>query len=38
MTNEVKEHPFFQNNYTQLVSVDDKKKDILLKCVNYNPF
>ena len=26
MTNEVKEHPFFQNNYTQLVSVDDKKK------------
>ena len=38
MTNEVKEHPFFQNNYTQLVAVDDKKKDILLKCVNYNPF
>ena len=38
MTNEVKEHPFFQNNYTQLVEVDDKKKDILLKCINYNPF
>ena len=38
MTDEVKEHPFFQNKYTQLVSVDDKKNDILLKCVNYNPF
>ena len=37
MTNEVKDHPFFQNKYTQLVSVEDKKKDILLKCINYNP-
>ena len=38
MTDEVKEHPFFQNNYTKLISVDDKKNDILLKCNNYNPF
>ena len=38
MTEEVKEHPFFQNNFTQLISVDDKKNDILLKCNNYNPF
>ena len=38
MTDEVKEHPFFQNKYTQLVLVDEKKNDILLKCINYNPF
>ena len=38
MTDEVKEHPFFENNYTKLISVDDKKNDILLKCNNYNPF
>ena len=38
MTQEVKEHPFFQNNYTQLISVDSKKNDILLKCNHYNPF
>ena len=37
MNNEVKEHPFFKNNYTQLVFVDAKKNDILLKCNNYNP-
>ena len=37
MTKEVKEHPFFQNNYSQLVLVNGKKCDILLRCNNYNP-
>lgn len=36
MTKEVIDHPFFKNKYTQLLSVDNKKNEILLKSNNYN--
>ena len=35
--NEVSNHHFFQNNYTQVIRVN-KSNDILLKNINYNPY
>ena len=34
---EVCEHSFFQNNSTQIINVDFRSDDILLKNINYNP-
>ncbi len=38
LNKEVNNHHFFQNNFTQMVSVDDKNEDILIKNINYNSF
>jgi len=38
MNKEVNNHHFFQNNYTQVVNVNDRNEDILLKNINYNSF
>lgn len=38
LSKDVCEHHFFQNNFTQIVNVDERKNDILLKNINYNPF
>ena len=35
--NEVSNHHFFQNNYSQVIRVN-KSNDILLKNINYNPY
>lgn len=38
MSKEVCDHHFFLNNATQIVNVDDKNENILLKNIHYNSF
>ena len=34
LTKDVSDHPFFQNNFTQIINVDERKDDILFKNIN----